>query len=751
MSDNTKYESYRAEVREKTFSAFEKLVTVDTFAQNEAITSITKNIKITPASSMAYYRQAYNAHVLFHKYRLEKASFVCCTFRAVYKNSKHEDIQTMYGFLYSTIDEGIVENRYVSVCPTYTSQDGEYRDRFLPFVYFMSLREKYQRQFDIAEELVLRYMAAGSLTFDVNVFGPEAHADQASLMTKNVDDLRLAITFFAYAWLVDFHRIHTNVMERHIVEAYRKVIYHKRDIPTYEALSESLVDINDMVRNLIELVIPSMVVNESKIPSLRTGQKIFQTTIREITEINNISLETWRELYMSYKCADLVLSMICPSFPLFNRWFYIQHSNPNGLFDNPTQFTKYDNNLIARRIHKNIRVAENRTYNFGVITGKKVHINQMFQTLSNKIQDSMRFAERHLILTNVAICAHSEFVGRTVRNLPAIATNADAQYRFGTTDMFFSLESMHKHVFEWLYAFFCINTKVGIVHADIHANNVTVQPMRSMSTAGVKNPAVMYLLDRRNQKESNAYAFRSNGATSMVIDFSRSIIGNMTALQREFSHDYAREFSLSQETRVYRSIYRVIPDFADGNEADLKKLISGNFPVCFKIMTGLDSIMLARTLLNVISSEAELEVPADIVEFLQTLEQRARQLVIDNFFSAIKYTNITKDNVPWVNQRLISEMFADYRIEESNVDKFTDYTIVDVHNYNNNVVANSREYNGLPAHVRTDISMDLLKKYDIPYDQDSIEWLNFKRKDESHGVEDVMSRYAVIDHWSVDE
>ena len=77
-------------------------------------------------------------------------------------------------------------------------------------------------------------------------------------------------------------------------------------------------------------------------------------------------------------------------------------------------------------------------------------------------------------------------------------------------------------MFELVYTLYCLNSKKGVIHGDLHLNNFTVHPLyftEFKNPDELKNPSMLYVLDKNHY-----YLFPSRQYHIVVIDFSRSLI-----------------------------------------------------------------------------------------------------------------------------------------------------------------------------------------------------------------------------------
>ena len=666
-------------------------------------------------SSPGYKRQVNSGYNLYHRYLFSRDNMSCATFKATYTNKQSEDTVCIYAYLH--VSE--IQNYYVAG-PTFRSQDGEYRGRFLPMSHFEKICTKYNKQIEIAETLVLEKIAQNKLVLSVDMFNADKTPGRSLQLETpfrqpNIEDKieRLPVKFFALCWLIDYHRILSGDIENHISPAYQYIIYRKKDLPVYNAVVKSSTDSYEKIVNKLIHI---------KGTKLVTGQKIFQATVNELKDVENINLEIWREIYIGYKCSDLVLNSTTPSFPLMNNWFYIHNAHPGGLFENESQFTKHDQSVVAKKVSDSVCSVDLANYIKSDISGKSRPISFKFKNVSDDLRKGVEYADNYLVLSDKAICVHSEYVGKTLRDFATSPEDVKESQMFHNVDFF------KKQLFEFLYTLYCVNTKLGVVHSDMHSNNVTIYKCLSQGKLSkLRNPKHLYVVDSFTKGvQPQAYLLPANGYYSMCIDFSRSIVAHFEMLQREFGPIFTMNFFVNQRENILRTLNRILPDFVKSNELKLKDLIRDNFPVCYKIMTGIDAIMLMRSLLNIVDIEKDLEPSPEVMTFMNKFAKKVEEITLNNFRKALKGKAISKEEVPWVNRILIEEFFDEFKIEKVGVDN----TLIDVYSYDGNAgTFSSKDYSKLPDYMSENLRIKLAKENGQELTEDQKIWLRYKCED----------------------
>jgi hypothetical protein len=74
----------------------------------------------------------------------------------------HDSTSCVYSYIYTDNND---EFKYFCYGPTFRSQDGEYRGRFLPFAQLEKIEKKFEKQLEQIEELIVEKMRNRELEF----------------------------------------------------------------------------------------------------------------------------------------------------------------------------------------------------------------------------------------------------------------------------------------------------------------------------------------------------------------------------------------------------------------------------------------------------------------------------------------------------------------------------------------------------------------------------------------------------------
>lgn len=687
------------------FKSFNEILDLESIDDESIRAEALKKFSSTQTSHLN--RFVRNVQVMKYGLATSKTDMITTCFKVSYDSTS-----CVYAYLHSRCRPGskttTVTHEFVCTGPTYRSQDGEYRHRFIGYDQFVQLFEKYSEIFSIVEQMVVDKLASGKLQFYADFYYPRGCKVDTKYMNEFVNNTRIAIKLYTIAWIRDYHIIHLKIPENHMNPAYQYIIYQTEDLPIYKEVSEKLKGDNKYENLIMHCALYYQDVNdpEFNVQRLSCGQKIFPLTVLEAIREGDINYSVWREMYITNLLSNLVLNMVCPSFPFIGSWFYIQNSHA-GLFDNISMFEKYKHSDIATEVSRQLREVDRYNYysrdrQNGALSGK-------FLQLSKNINKAVVYADSDIRLTNLSVCVTSEYVGRTLRDIPNII--AQELHYHGLDLLFTSEDYFCKHMFEYIYAFYCMNTRLGVIHGDLHMNNVTIYRLYEMVDLNNKplitDPMIMYILadskktggcgmkneekeggrsdkkesadkkestKKKNHKspptydtstETRSYVFPHNGLFSMVIDLSRAVIGDVRRLENEFGALYAEAYFRDQQNRLLHIINQNFPTVIESSHATIVRLVSDNFPLMFKIISCVDvftvmSNIKAMFSIDDVFTQGNVKLAEGIATRLDRLISLSSQLFFENINKAIDGEITSPDEIEWPNFVILRTVFADY-------------------------------------------------------------------------------------------
>jgi len=650
------------------------------------------------------YRITTKIQELKYNYLFYKMGSVVSCFKAQF-----EGVTAIYGYLLgSTFDDTkTTKITYISTGSTYRSQDGEYRGRVIPYQQFYTLVTRFRDAFDPIEAMVVNNIERGDLQLSVDIYYPDDFKENKKDFENRLNESRCAINLFMICWFHDFRIMYMNYIPNHITPAYQFIFYRPENIPLYISILDTIKSHKYEVL-MHEISHYSSDHSHSIIIDVGCGMKIIPLTVLESIRVDDINYSVWRELYITSALSNLPLNHISPSFAFINNWFYI-HQVGAGLFDNLSMRDKYLHSAIATDISVQIKNTDRLNYVNG--DRKKGPVSNKFMRLSYSMQKSIVYADSHIRLTNLALCITSEAVGITFRDVP---NNIKNNRNF--TGISFSLtdkDVFAKHMFEFVYGLYCMNSKMYVIHRDLHLNNITLYHIINMfSKSGTlvrKDPVVIYIV------ENTMYMFKNYGLYGVIIDFSRAIIGNYKKIEHEFSRKFAEIFFKDQRGHMMNLIHMYYPKIMELHQEVIENLITKNFPLMFKVISVMDTYILMNNIKALFTVESiivnkEIIVSDESVKLVDKLIESANKLFLSNITKAIVGKITSEDDIEWPNLLIIRECFADYIYTQ---DMGSDYTLTDIYNSNNEIINDLDDYETWGPLLSIESVKEIIAKYGI--------------------------------------
>jgi hypothetical protein len=723
---------YIAEIRDHYAKEYARVLNVDSIANRR-----TRAIASRVDTSLWGHKNRIvrNVQVMKHTFVYSKTSVIVIAFKATIDGTS-----CIYAFAHCQCrPDGTVIPEYVCTGPTYRSQDGEYRNRIIPWEQYNALFEMFSDVTAMVEEPIVGRLANGRLTFQTDFYYPNScRADRDGLIDM-VNTMRMPVKLMIICWLYDYYQIQRGIVENHINPAYQFVLGQDEDRPVFDAIIAKIGD-NGYARILyrISCYFGGGIMNRTTLlQEIQIGQKIFPLTAIEAVKTDDINYHVWREVYVNNLVCNLVLNLICPSFSFINNWFYVQNAHA-GIFDNKAMHDKYEHSEIAAGVTTQLKEIDKANYidnerAKGYITGK-------FGRLSMSIHKSIIYADSDVRLTDLAVCLTAEHVGRTLRDIPALISSGELAS--GTELVFTDTEMFHTHMFEFVYAFYCMNSKAGVIHGDLHMNNATIYSLYVMSYDGteyVPDARVAFVI------EGDMYRFRHRGLFSMVIDFSRAIIGDYSQLEHDFSPRFADAYFKEQRLRSLQLIYHYFPKMVTKYQVALEALLNNNFPLMFKILTAIDTFAIMSNISTMFSidtafTSGDAKIAPGAHKLLTALIKQSEALITGLLRDAIDSRVTRAEDIEWPNLTIIKKVFASYRVGDK-AETLPPGEIVDIFNSDNDVIYDIANYDEWGPLLSLDKEIELRKKHGLEIHQGIKQWIEYKRSDETEAIEALTHKY----------
>ncbi len=614
-----------------------------------------------------------------------------------------------YGAIFSHINEanGDITHVYYTACPTYKSCDGEYRKGLLPMAQLQMIKNEPDIKdfLTYLEAQTVSELNSKNISFSNASFMPACEPPIGDKIISDIQDNRFDISIyiqFLLANVVGTVNLETKELS-HLTESFWKIIQLPKHITDY------LSDIDGKISYFTHRMFSYIKPHESvRFCVSSYGFKILPLTITDIEHIYDIRLDPWRELYIMNKLTKLLVNGVCQTFPFLGNWSILQNIDKN-VFDNKINHVKFDHSKIAVDMVSNLEKVRTNTYFIDPLSKREVYFSYGMRGFSEAIKAPIQYAEREIIMSGYGLCIFQEHLGNTVASL-SVDVFAKPSQKYYNQALYNNYPIFCKFLFEQLYGLHCMNTRLGIVHGDLHLNNVThYRNGRPIRTVYDKVQLTVFDVDGK------FYSFPTYNVVSAIIDFSRSFIWNRKIMSADFDKKQMREIKLDIKHRLLRILENELPDFTRPRLYDIEFTMKRHFDLVYDIFKAIDCyrLMTCHEQLVRFVSVKYADVPKiagdkndmmnKILPFVKKIKQTAY-----NFITMYleKLINLTKDEtliVPAFNKMILTSMF-----EEFAIDKFkpvTDAMVINFASDSNELRYSADDYDKLPELLKLDYSI----------------------------------------------
>jgi len=441
--------------------------------------------------------------------------------------------------------ESIIGNimfTFYSASPSYVSADGEYRGNFALYASILKVKKHFALLWNELDEYISKEKVKRNWALYTNYFYPDK--EKKLNIEFAVKNQLIPETILIISWFYIIFSEYNHMYMMHINPDFKSIFlnYLKEDkaFLTGVIKKHTLKKIQQFHQTTTATV--SRFFKSNNV--MKNGYKMIPLNVKEVQDPLKLRYKPWREYFISAKLNDLIINSVSPTFAIILDWFYIQDSS-KGLYDNQSQYDRMKHSELAKEILKNLYEAQRGTYfasenllNINKSNGQvRKWINQKFKTLNKKITEPINYSVEELIMSDITLAFANEYVGRTF----AESLNLLNSSKYLNKELGYPLEKkgyhhFAKYIFDVAYGLLCGNKRLGIIHGDLHLNNITIGSI--YFTNDKINKKVVYVFDDDHQ-----YVFPNNTYVSCIIDYSRGII-----LPDKF--DIFRDKSLPRKQRL---------------------------------------------------------------------------------------------------------------------------------------------------------------------------------------------------------
>jgi len=618
-----------------------------------------------------------------------------------------DGVKTNYGYVYWRRDSISKLPEYICTGNTYDSQDGEYRFRFTTYASFVAAFEKYADVLHPFEVAVISMIEKGELSVDATIFPEIASSD----ILDNDFVSRLPFMSLAAALAIDINAVSVGELMDHSTEGYVAMINDV--IKRYP----DLVDDSLKIRSITPLVL----MFHKGIPGdgISAGQKIIPLYTREVIQGLDPTYSSWRELLITQSVSELIINYVCPSVAIFGQWAYIEGSN-RSLFENDAMMLRYKRGDAAARATGSLRDAR-RDLADGVMTNSK-----RAQELRAMVYEDIEYAQSYALISDVALLYTMEHVGVSMGSLGNVLRRADSMRLLPSVLSCLTGDFGIRMLFEFMYGAHCLHTKIGIVHTDLHINNLTYYrwgyitsrknidgKITDVNVYPDATPMVMYVTGPRG--EADSYVFPASGASGCIIDYSRAVLGPMfrPRLEKGRGAQHASNIYRDQVNRILRAFIRYAPSIVKDKECQdaLRSAIVNNLDAVMPVLAIVDYIAIGQNVGTMLRDEQALVDPRgvrpiaisrDMILMCDRIEAAARELLIVRLQDLIESAGdrvLLPAPADFPGPALFAKLFGKWsfaRWVHDDPTRMKTTRLVDAYNYNNEMKYDGTSYARFP-------------------------------------------------------
>jgi hypothetical protein len=481
---------------------------------------------------------------------------------------------------------------YMCISPTYDSKDGEYHHNIL---WYDSFDSNYDKLTDIISELeliILNNIRDGNIEIKVDFYPSDVQYEEHGPM-QFVDDNRLGIkslvAYFISIYLhghtfYQVHMVHTQI---ELFKGLYKIF--KPFCIKYLLDYETRTKMNIFVTG-----------RTGTSHNTQCGHKLIPLTIKETQSIDNINYGPWREIYITSRATDLIVNNVTQGVPIYGDWAYFNGLD-NQFLSNESMKEKYINSTKSIAMRESLNATRN-------LAGNIKDTNEELVRLDKYMYDSIDHIQENIQLSDVVLCMVVEHCGFSMGSQYNYIINNPLILDERLKNSFSNKHYQIKTLFELCYTANALHLKSGIIHGDLHINNMTLLEGAYSSDVldlkgkiahkgyRIKNPTIAYVTG--DQGELDTFLFPFDGLTPTIIDYSRSIIGESVRsdISDKYGGPFAEGFYRSQVNRVLRLFNKYLPNFTQTHQTTIKGLIYSNFDDMFKLLTCVDFMSIGRNM-----------------------------------------------------------------------------------------------------------------------------------------------------------
>lgn len=658
---------------------------------------------------------------------------------------KLEDYYTITGYLFWKKDGKYKKPEYIINSYTYNSKDGEYRHQFIKYEIYEMIIEKTLHYLSPVQIELQKLITKSKLDLGVHHF-PETLEKNTKKFNFNL----LALNQVSFFILTRGYKISHKILSDHISLGFKYLInFVSNNKKLYSMISdeENFIPIKSTVKGFDFNVTPTGTIDPDAYKrALEVGIKFVPLSVRAVINPWDFNFSGWRELLCIWIASDIVINHIAPSFPIFNQFTYIEGTD-RWFYENQAMISKYELSDSAFLSNKSLINAKK------AIKSVSEDFENDIASYFGNIDDSIQFAQSYLEQSGKSLMLSMEHVGHTFGSLNNVlrrdyrlspsVQNVFSKYEYGCGMLFIlchGIKSLHKF---------------GIIHTDLHKNNITLDTRIGRTIYRLKDekyikycsdPFVAFICGN-GQKDTFFIPFE--GTMPYIIDFSRVLLysGEVEKRMKEKHGElFVELFYKDQCERVISTIYRYMPSMKK-YEDTIRDRITRDWPTMYHVLKAIDYMSLGKVVSHLISEFVERDKNSSSDDKRQINTEPKLSKLGDKIFkhsheifsnnmeiirnSKIVYEAGAEDNlddniitegpsVVWkdptpfidIDENILHKMFGKYLFDHwylHHRKRLDECQLPNLWNFNNNITYSTRDFKYYPDWLKYDKIDDHLK------------------------------------------
>lgn len=609
---------------------------------------------------------------------------------------------------------------YACVGVNLMSADGEYRGKFIRWADIAKIMRNDE---ELANELksIGRSQFKDTTVKTIHFISPK-HAERTDFIVNMVDNA--ATIVLAISWWVHMYLYHYKLLAVHRNPEFYTAVFKTGNPKAFDDIIKKYGEQSVMnIYRALSAIHPS---HEARKPGepfkimimpIECGQKMIPLSRNDALMVMNPLRKVWREIIIWNMLSDLTVNMVTPGIPIFNMWFLVYNSS-SYLFNNEKMRDRFRSSSSTEpgtpapdadddpvdNAKRNAPITSTAKQSTDIDISSHVVGIDAYNTMLSipDTSDTVDIDD----MSNMSLVIVCESVGSTINS--TIAFHNSEHYIKRNKDMFAHPSYFSKYLFEIAYTLYCMNSKMGVIHGDLHRNNTTIHSIYhpyytvdDYQLEAKENDRVVYHVGNNTY-----FAFPHIIKYGCVIDYSRSII-RPEIIDRHMPRRGDRCKFHGHQVKYIMNWYTIyFPDLHTRYGEKLQQVMTDHFDSVFPCLTAIDMFTHCTLLLDLFKKTPSLSRPSSI-KILNRIVAIARKYLEVDIISLItdsdRWGDAIDTTTQWPNYHIINSVFGEFIVTSADMAK---YNIVDVFNYDQKIEYSVSSTDRYPRYILPPFAVD---------------------------------------------